>query len=156
MLGQQQQQRPEVPAPLHPQAMLQQQQQPMPEPTAQTGSVQLAGATTAHPSSAATAQTQALPTQQAASQVAPLAAPAAVTSAVPVITSGINAAAGQPPQLPAATAASPSGVRPATSVSASDPRLQKVGFAKLLGDGVEYYIRKYEIVLGRKSKVGRS
>jgi hypothetical protein len=36
----------------------------------------------------------------------------------------------------------------------NDPRFAKCGFAKLLGDnGLEYYIKKYEIVMGRKSKV---
>jgi hypothetical protein len=37
---------------------------------------------------------------------------------------------------------------------AGDPRFAKCGFAKLLGDnGLEYYIKKYEVVMGRKSKV---
>jgi len=33
-----------------------------------------------------------------------------------------------------------------------DPRIQQCGFAKLVGDDFEYYMRKYEINLGRKSK----
>jgi hypothetical protein len=44
--------------------------------------------------------------------------------------------------------------QPAAALAA-DPRLAKCGFAKLLGDnGLEYYIRKYEVILGRRSKVG--
>lgn len=37
-------------------------------------------------------------------------------------------------------------------LSADDPRLGRVAFAKLQGDGLEYFIRKYEVLLGRKSK----
>lgn len=37
-----------------------------------------------------------------------------------------------------------------------DPRFAKVGFAKLLGEGLEYHIQKYEIVMGRRSKVSVS
>ena len=33
-----------------------------------------------------------------------------------------------------------------------DSRLSKCAFAKLLGDDLEYYIRKYEVILGRKNK----
>ena len=33
-----------------------------------------------------------------------------------------------------------------------DPRLPRCAFAKLVGEGIEYYVRKYEIVLGRTSK----
>lgn len=33
-----------------------------------------------------------------------------------------------------------------------DSRLQRCGFAKLVGQDFEYFIRKYEISLGRKSK----
>lgn len=37
-------------------------------------------------------------------------------------------------------------------ISPSDPRLKSVGFAKLAGENVDHIMRKYEIVLGRKSK----
>jgi len=39
-------------------------------------------------------------------------------------------------------------------VSPSDPRLQAVGFAKLLGKGepFEFVVRKYEVMFGRRSK----
>lgn len=37
-------------------------------------------------------------------------------------------------------------------LSPDDPRLGRVAYAKLQGDGLEYFIRKYEVVLGRKSK----
>ncbi|DBB04401.1 hypothetical protein WJX77_002015 [Trebouxia sp. C0004] len=37
-------------------------------------------------------------------------------------------------------------------LSADDPRLGRVAFAKLQGDGLEYFVRKYEVWLGRKSK----
>ena len=37
-------------------------------------------------------------------------------------------------------------------LSADDPRLGRVAFAKLQGEGLEYFIRKYEVLLGRKSK----
>lgn len=37
-------------------------------------------------------------------------------------------------------------------LSADDPRLGRVAFAKLQGDGLEYFVRKYEVLLGRKSK----
>ncbi|PNH10982.1 Fork head transcription factor 1 [Tetrabaena socialis] len=33
-----------------------------------------------------------------------------------------------------------------------DPRLQRCGFAKLQGQGIEYFVRKYEITMGRVSK----
>lgn len=34
----------------------------------------------------------------------------------------------------------------------ADPRLEQCGFAKIVWDDQEYYVRKYEIVIGRKSK----
>lgn len=37
-------------------------------------------------------------------------------------------------------------------ISPDDPRLDRVGFAKLLGDGVELYAKKTEIIIGRQSK----
>ncbi|EIE18840.1 hypothetical protein COCSUDRAFT_45003 [Coccomyxa subellipsoidea C-169] len=37
-------------------------------------------------------------------------------------------------------------------VSPNDPRIDQVGFAKLLGDGFELCAKKYEIVIGRHSK----
>jgi hypothetical protein len=41
-------------------------------------------------------------------------------------------------------------------VHGTDPRLKRCGFAKLIGtsnnEPLEYYIAKYEIVLGRNSK----
>lgn len=37
-------------------------------------------------------------------------------------------------------------------LSPDDPRLGTVAYAKLQGDGLEYFIRKYEVLLGRKSK----
>ncbi len=40
-------------------------------------------------------------------------------------------------------------------VAADDPRLAKVGFAKLVGDGVELYAKKHEITMGRLSKSGQ-
>ena len=39
-------------------------------------------------------------------------------------------------------------------VAADDPRLAKVGFAKLVGSGIELYAKKHEITLGRLSKSG--
>jgi hypothetical protein len=38
------------------------------------------------------------------------------------------------------------------AVQPDDPRLQKVGFAKLEGPGIEFYAKKYDIMIGRKSK----
>ena len=37
-------------------------------------------------------------------------------------------------------------------LEANDPRLSRVAYAKLQGDGFEYFVRKYEVLLGRKSK----
>ncbi|BDA48938.1 probable transcriptional activator FHA1 at N-terminal half [Coccomyxa sp. Obi] len=37
-------------------------------------------------------------------------------------------------------------------VSPDDPRIEQIGFAKLLGEDLELYAKKYEIVIGRKSK----
>lgn len=37
-------------------------------------------------------------------------------------------------------------------VALDDPRLQRCGFAKLVGEGVEVFVRKFEIVMGRNSK----
>lgn len=37
-------------------------------------------------------------------------------------------------------------------VQPDDPRLQKVGFAKLEGPGIDFYAKNYEITIGRKSK----
>lgn len=37
-------------------------------------------------------------------------------------------------------------------VEGDDPRLAKVGFAKLEGQGIEFYAKKYEIIIGRPSK----
>ena len=34
----------------------------------------------------------------------------------------------------------------------ADPRIAKVAFARLFGDEVDCYMRKYELVLGRRSK----
>lgn len=39
-------------------------------------------------------------------------------------------------------------------VAADDPRLGKVGFAKLVGSGIELYAKKHEITMGRLSKSG--
>ncbi len=39
-------------------------------------------------------------------------------------------------------------------VAHDDPRLAKVGFAKLVGSGIELYTKKHEITLGRLSKSG--
>ena len=36
-------------------------------------------------------------------------------------------------------------------VAADDPRLAKVGFAKLVGSGIELYAKKHEITMGRLS-----
>ncbi|GLC40036.1 hypothetical protein PLESTB_001517700 [Pleodorina starrii] len=38
------------------------------------------------------------------------------------------------------------------SISPNDPRLVRCGFAKLQGDGIEFFVRKYEITIGRTSK----
>ena len=38
------------------------------------------------------------------------------------------------------------------AVSPDDPRLSRAGFARLAGDEVNYIIRKYEVLLGRRSK----
>ena len=37
-------------------------------------------------------------------------------------------------------------------IAADDPRLAKIGFFKLLGEGLEFYAKKYTIILGRESK----
>lgn len=37
-------------------------------------------------------------------------------------------------------------------LAADDPRIGRIAFAKLQGDGFEYFVRKYEVLLGRKSK----
>ena len=37
-------------------------------------------------------------------------------------------------------------------VSHDDPRLDRVGFAKLQGEGIEVYAKKYEVIIGRRSK----
>lgn len=37
-------------------------------------------------------------------------------------------------------------------MAAGDPRTGRVAFAKLQAEGFEYFVRKYEILLGRKSK----
>ena len=37
-------------------------------------------------------------------------------------------------------------------LAADDPRISRVAYAKLQGDGFEYFVRKYEVLLGRKSK----
>ena len=37
-------------------------------------------------------------------------------------------------------------------VAQDDPRLANVGFAKLVGSGVELYAKKHEITMGRLSK----
>lgn len=37
-------------------------------------------------------------------------------------------------------------------LAADDPRISRVAYAKLEGDGFEYFVRKYEVLLGRKSK----
>lgn len=37
-------------------------------------------------------------------------------------------------------------------VSPDDTRIEQIAFAKLLGEGLELYAKKYEIVIGRKSK----
>lgn len=37
-------------------------------------------------------------------------------------------------------------------LAADDPRISRIAFAKLQGDGFEYFVRKYEVLLGRKSK----
>jgi hypothetical protein len=33
-----------------------------------------------------------------------------------------------------------------------DPRIEKVGFAKVVGEGIELYSKKYDILIGRRSK----
>lgn len=38
------------------------------------------------------------------------------------------------------------------AISPDDPRLQKAGFARLVGRGIDYTLRKYECTMGRKSK----
>lgn len=37
-------------------------------------------------------------------------------------------------------------------LAADDPRISRVAYAKLQGEGFEYFVRKYEVLLGRKSK----
>lgn len=37
-------------------------------------------------------------------------------------------------------------------IAHDDPRLKEVGFAKLVGGDISYVMRKYDIILGRKSK----
>ena len=39
-------------------------------------------------------------------------------------------------------------------VAHDDPRLAKVGFAKLVGSGIELYAKNHEITMGRLSKSG--
>jgi hypothetical protein len=56
--------------------------------------------------------------------------------------------------VPAAAKQAPAAAAAAAGGGASDARFAKCGFAKLLGDnGLEYYIKKYEVVMGRRSKV---
>ncbi|KAG2499551.1 hypothetical protein HYH03_002496 [Edaphochlamys debaryana] len=38
------------------------------------------------------------------------------------------------------------------SIAPNDPRLSRCGFAKLSGPGIEFFMRKYEITVGRNSK----
>lgn len=38
------------------------------------------------------------------------------------------------------------------NLAADDSRISRIAFAKLQGDGFEYFVRKYEVLLGRKSK----
>lgn len=38
------------------------------------------------------------------------------------------------------------------TIDKSDPRLAKVAYAKIIGDGIEVYVRKLEIMIGRNSK----
>ena len=40
------------------------------------------------------------------------------------------------------------------SISPQDTRLQKIGFCKLVGENIEFYAKKYEINIGRKTKGG--
>jgi hypothetical protein len=63
--------------------------------------------------------------------------------------------AAAPPAAPAAAAKQAAAAAAAAAAGGGgDPRFAKCGFAKLLGDnGLEYYIKKYEVVMGRKSKV---
>lgn len=37
-------------------------------------------------------------------------------------------------------------------VTPDDPRLDRIGFAKLHGEGIEVYAKKYEVIIGRRSK----
>ncbi len=37
-------------------------------------------------------------------------------------------------------------------MSPDDPRIEQIGFAKLLGEDLELYAKKYDIIIGRKSK----
>lgn len=37
-------------------------------------------------------------------------------------------------------------------VAANDARMQRVAFAHLVGNGIDYLVKKYEITLGRKAK----
>ncbi len=37
-------------------------------------------------------------------------------------------------------------------LSPDDHRIKQIGFAKLLGEDLELYAKRYEIVIGRKSK----
>jgi hypothetical protein len=66
----------------------------------------------------------------------------------------VEAVTAQAAPPPAAAGTAPSAAAAAGAEGSPDPRFEKVGFAKLLGDGLEYFIRKYEIVMGRRSKVG--
>lgn len=38
---------------------------------------------------------------------------------------------------------------PAPAAPAGDPRIARCGFAKLVGEGVDYYMQKYEVSLGQ-------
>ncbi|GIL74672.1 hypothetical protein Vretimale_2312 [Volvox reticuliferus] len=51
---------------------------------------------------------------------------------------------------PATQAGGPSVTGP--SILPNDPRLARCGFAKLQGEGIEFFVRKYEITMGRTSK----
>eukprot|EP00887_Chlorella_sp_A99_P003413 scaffold7.g3413.t1 len=45
---------------------------------------------------------------------------------------------------------------PIAPTAPADPRLERVGFARLLGEGIDFVVRKYEVTLGRKSKSNKS
>lgn len=113
----------------------------------------------AAPTAAAFAPQQAAAVAPSPAAAAAAGTPANAPMALPPVApqqAAVQAAATAGTSAAQAAAAGAQAAAAGAAGEAADRRFEKVGFAKLLGDGLEYYIKKYEIVLGRKSKVGCS